>query len=253
MAMTMRVGGAWRTAVSPPTGAVFGLHGDGNTVDYISGLSPAYNDVSYDTTNKKFGTASFLYDGGVSTQYADSELWNVGSGNFYVECWARSTNFTSAYYVFGQNDSAGDPAGGSFDLQRAYTGSKYVGRVCIGGTGYNVSSTTGFTTSVWTHLRFGRDGGYIRLFVNGVLEASTAVSGAINNSTQQFGVGRMGVYQRPWRGNIDEFLFVKGQSPGSINFTPPTQAYGGGSYVNVGGVWKPATPSVKVGGVWKSL
>jgi hypothetical protein len=54
-----------------------------------------------------------------------------------------------------------------------------------------------------------------------------AITGTINNPTNKFCIGRFGENaSSPLSGNIDEFVFVKGQPMNSTNFTPPTAPYG---------------------------
>src|SRR6516225_7730078 len=64
--------------------------------------------VSINTGTFKFGTSS-LATGNARTQYADSNDWNLGGGQFTVEFWANFLNpISTTEFLIGQWQSAGN-------------------------------------------------------------------------------------------------------------------------------------------------
>jgi hypothetical protein len=60
-----------------------------NLTDFIGTLSSESNTGTFDTTNKKFGTASIAYNGSQYTQYADNNIFNFGSDDWWVGCYIK--------------------------------------------------------------------------------------------------------------------------------------------------------------------
>lgn len=216
-------------AIPVPTGSVFGLHFDSNMSDFVGALTVESDTGTYDTTNKVFGAASKAYNGSQYTQYADSSVFDLGSGNWYIKFRVRR-NSTGSQFIFGQSDNATSAASTSI-YSYFSSGNVLTTNIGVGGTPYAVNSTTVFTnTTDFYAIAIGRDGNFLRVWVNGVLEASAAISGTINNSTNKFCIGRAGEYASAYlNGKVDEFLLVKGQTLGSSNYTVETNEFGYGS------------------------
>lgn len=210
---------------SVPAGAVMGLHFDGNMTDFVGSLSPASDTGTYDTTNKVFGSASKAYTGTQSTRYAANAVFNMGSGDFFGKFRLRRSASASALKgVLGQTDPGGDASKESFSLYFDAS-NRLIFRVCVGTT-YSTITGPAITDTSFRAIQFGRDGGNIRLWVNGTLAGSAAVSGSINTSAYQFSLGSLGEAAYYLEGNIDEFILSKGISPGSSNYTVETDAFG---------------------------
>lgn len=99
---------------------------------------------------------------------------------------------------------------------------------CYGALGKNVQAITDISEiTTWHHVAMVRNGNDLLLFLDGILQGTTDVTGiTVNNSTNKFAVGREGeavIY--PYKGWIDEFRFSKGLARWTENFTPPTTAY----------------------------
>jgi hypothetical protein len=73
----------------------------------------------------------------------------------------------------------------------------------LSGTGKNVCDTTPLAVNTWTHLAVTYDGAAVRLYRNGVLKASAAVTGgpAVTAGTLQLGASQYGEH---FKGKIDE-------------------------------------------------
>jgi hypothetical protein len=206
---------------------------NGSTVFTDSSLSPktvtANGNARLSTMSPKFGTASGLFDGaGDYIDTPDSEDFNVGNGNFTVDCWVKFNSVTGTPWIFGQGDASHAPATISTEMFladgkltiRGYQGSSFFGN----------TTTTVFTVDgLWHHIEACRSGNQFLIFVDGVSSGGVSdnLSGvSFNNSYNKFTIGRIGEYDGAYlNGYIDEFRFSKGIARHTANFTPPTSEY----------------------------
>jgi hypothetical protein len=142
---------------------------------------------------------------------ASNAAFAIGTGDFTVEGWVYPDSaYTTFNYIFAVPVTGG--------LVFYVTGGNLVVRT------YNgvdlLSSSTIPALNTWTHVAATRSGTTLRIFVNGVLTATTT------NSTNfpQGGalVGNDGTNAAPWLGYISNFRLVKGTAVYTTNFTPPT-------------------------------
>jgi len=78
-----------------------------------------------------------------------------------------------------------------------------------GGDSFRIDSATSYSTNgSWMHVAATYDGSTIRLYVNGVLEASKAASFAINANTLALGIGAEASGERGMRGRLDDVLIA---------------------------------------------
>lgn len=206
--------------------AVFGTHFNNSTADFIGSKTANSNNGTFDSINYKFGGYSIRYTSASSqyTDWVDSADWATGTGDFYYDFWFRRASSGVSQNICGQGDTA------AFSTLSHYclfsTNTLRFG-CAVGSSSYTIDSTGTITDSNWHHVRAGRDGSTIRLFIDGVQQGSgTAISGSVNDVAYPLAIGRIGSTNNTYfDGNIDEFVFVKGASPGSTNFTPPTLQY----------------------------
>lgn len=196
--------------------------------DAIGKTWTAYGNAQLDTAQKKFGTASGLFDGsGDYITTADSTDFDVGSGDFTVDCWVRRGTEGTTQSICGQYDSVGSTT--SIELFIDAT-NKPRGQVYSSGGAF-VSVSSGSTTitvdSAWHHLALVRYGNTLTLYLNGTAQGTVDATGiTVRNATVQFSVGRSGEYNGQYfNGWIDEFRFSKGIARWTANFTPPTTEY----------------------------
>ncbi|MEW6403834.1 MAG: LamG-like jellyroll fold domain-containing protein, partial [Chloroflexota bacterium] len=212
------------------TSALLSLNGIDGTAAIIDNTGKpwtAYGNAQIDIAQKKFGSASGLFDGnGDYITTPDSEDFNVGAGNFTVDFWFRKNANNVVMGAFGQWGGTGI-SDLSMYLYPSWNTSNVPGaRVAVGTTYYDVVGTSGITDSNWHHFALVRDGGSLTLYVDGVLVSTVAMSGSINNVTAAPTVGRPGTYNSQYmNGWIDEFRFSKGVARWTSNFTPPTVSY----------------------------
>ena len=158
---------------------------------------------------------------------ADSADFTMGSGDFTIQCWVYSTaNSGSDQYILGQVPSTGAAASTSFQLYKKATTNVAECYVYIGGSKVATSTAT-IPVGQWTHLAMVRDGGTMRLYVNGSQDGTNATlsTSSIVDSTGSFSVGRTGDYNGLYfAGYVSNVSVVKGTClfPNGTTFTPST-------------------------------
>uniref|UniRef100_A0A6M3KFW8 Putative baseplate wedge initiator n=1 Tax=viral metagenome TaxID=1070528 RepID=A0A6M3KFW8_9ZZZZ len=201
------------------------LHMDGTDAsttftDEIGKTVTPVGNVQIDTAQKKFGTASGLFDGtGDYLSLADSDDWKVGTGDFTVDFWIRYNDKTGNQQYFAYITSS------PFNLRLSLE---------LGGTTISVyTNGTNRLTPTWSpsdgtqyHIALVRYSGTITLYIDGVALSSVADTQDISTG-DAFYIGYRGdpADQRYFNGWIDEFRFSKGIARWTADFTPPTAAY----------------------------
>lgn len=212
------------------------LHGDGangSTTFTDSSAVPktvaALGGAVVSTAQSKWGGASISGENtaGARVQINSHADFNMGAGDFTVECWAyvvarNASNFeffvarriTTGYWGFWLQI---DQATGCPEFSMCNTSLSI----------FKATSTTTFPLGQWVHLAGVRNGSQITLFVNGVQAASTAVSGTNYGSTEPvilFGTSD-GDARFKLNGYVDDLRITKGEARYTTNFTPPTEAF----------------------------
>ena len=176
----------------------------------------------------KYGTGALKFNG--TTDYLSSPPkaeFNLGAGDFTIECWVNFTNLTVSPVFAGQtNNTLGEL---SFYLQVSSTGA-FISSVQNSGYVYKtITSSIGVITSgTWYHISLVRDGNTNRQYVNGVQTGTIDVTGfTVRSSVNVFGVGGTLYTTALPTGYIDDFRFTKGicRYPSGTTFTPPTAAF----------------------------
>lgn len=145
--------------------------------------------------------------------YHTLPAFNIGTGDFTIECWFNSSAVSSTEYpVFKLT-------GTSQFLEIRINTAKVQGRVNDGAT--IVGGNTTITAGTWYHVALVRSSGVDRLYINGVVESTTA-----NDTTNySFSSGRIAANQTPniyYTGLISNFRIVIGTAVYTSNFTVPT-------------------------------
>ncbi len=163
---------------------------------------------------------SVALDGSDHLTVGSSSDYTMGTGDFTVECWARSSN-TSNKGFFQISSNSGGLADSNYEetIAAAYNGSQWV---CYGnGTSNTIhtSSSETFVTDRWYHIAYVRSSGTSKLYVNGVEKIS--FSDTHNYDGTDIAIGSY--YQTGQRinGNISNFRVVKGTAIYTTPFTPP--------------------------------
>jgi len=174
--------------------------------------------------NKKFGISSAYFDGTndlISTPSALS-IFDMGTGDFTVECWFYTTSIERYMYICGPLSGNGYAQLGIYvptsGTQRVAMGTSYVSwPLLFSGSGSSVQS------GVWTHLAVCRASGQNHCFLNGV-RCGSIISDSTAMNFSRLTIGKS--YDGPsWLGYIDEFRLTKGVARYTSDFTPPEKSF----------------------------
>lgn len=205
-----------------------GFEGTNGTDDFVDesnfqrAITPVGN-AQLTSAQFKYGASSGLFDGtGDRITIPHSTDFN-SSTPFTVECWvrlssliesggssryiaAKTTTFTSGF-VLGIRRNASD------------TGTVFFAQIG-NGSDVNTQGTILLEADRWYHVAQTYDGSVVRLFVDGILDGTSA-SVTPTNNTALFVIGDYQTSGRAWAGWIDEFRF-SGTCWYTSNFTPPS-------------------------------
>ncbi len=179
------------------------------------------------TANKEFGTAALLTAGGYITT-PDSSDFTLGSGDWTFDFWMNCNGTTGSVGLAGQADAVGNLASIPFIINRSAGIGVIQVQVATPSSQSSFQSTTSFSgTSTWNHFALIRNGTALRLYVNGTLEASGSISGALNDSSSNFSIGRIGAGAGFGASSVlfDEVRLSVGIARWTANFTPPIAQY----------------------------
>ncbi|MDD5006353.1 MAG: LamG domain-containing protein [Candidatus Omnitrophica bacterium] len=212
------------------------LHGNGadastTITDSASGAKAvtAVGNAQIDTSYKKFGTGSILFDGtGDYATVPDSADWYFGAGDFTIDWWSRA-NYTGNTGICGQYVDVNN----YWMLGLSLT--QLLFKVVVGGvTKADYSCVMAdYVTNTWYHFELVRSGSTMYLFRNGTsktLTENTAIStNEVPNLAAVLEIGASSNHANVFAGSIDEFRISKGIARHTANFSVPTKELGNAS------------------------
>ena len=178
-----------------------------------------YGNVQISTVRSKFGNSSIVFDGTgdyITTPYSPSH--DITNGEFTIECWLYPTS-TKDQEIFNNRVSSPTKGAGIRLLANGTIMFYFVG-------GSQVISTGTYSLNTWSHFAVTRTTNTIRIFLNGVMVGSGAVtSGTATTAALRIGVAEDGTLG--FVGYIDEYRITKGISRYSSDsgFSIPTKAF----------------------------
>ena len=195
----------------------------------------AAGNAQIDTGAARFGASSLLCDGvGDWITTPDSADFALGSGDFTIDFWFNCNEPVGLVRnMTGQCDNGSTIPSTSFYILRRADGR--IGTIVASGplTTASCVSTALYSDTInpgWHHLAFVRNGANFLLFIDGVQDGFTQLSGALNNSSNALSIGAQGeVTINSWKGWIDEFR-ISNVARWITTFIPP-----GAAYFNAGG------------------
>ena len=195
-----------------------------------------------DTSVKKYGTASVKFDGTDDYLYmpVQREDDDFVENDFTIEAWVYVTGNGSGSYknILRTYRNVSSVDRGFYLYVGNGTGGDALkpGMFCsfTGGDGH-VESPDSISLNTWTHIATVRDGGTIRLYVDGVQKASSICSGAYRyDDSSDYYIGTAGnaahgtntPISQYFQGNLDDIRVTNGtcRYPSGTTFTPPTKA-----------------------------
>lgn len=199
-----------------------GANGQTTTVD--SSQTPKTMTMSgsaLSTTLPKFGAASLSLTGGVQVVSTPTSAdFQMGSGDFTIECWVKISSFSGDQTVLIHQSSGAVTdigfiiavSGGAINFQMGSGGSIYA------------PISTGGIVGQWQHVAAVRFGNTLTIYVDGVAGGTTATVTGLSMNAASGGSLRIGnrldgLYQ--FIGSVDEVRITKGVARYTANFTPP--------------------------------
>jgi glucose/arabinose dehydrogenase len=188
---------------APPTGLVAAYSfnaGSGTTAADGSGTgNPGTISGAAWTASGKYGAALSFNGANSWVTVGDSNSLDLTNG-LTLEAWVQPAALGTTWrtVIFKER-----PGGMVYSLYANQDTSRPVGQVFTGAE-RNVTGTAALGLNVWTHLGSTYDGANLRLYVNGVLVATTAVTGAMSASTGVLRIGGNSIWNEWFSGAIDE-------------------------------------------------
>lgn len=196
----------------------FAITVNGNTsVQRFSPFSPtaAYASGTIGGSGYFDGTGDYL-------SIADNTAWDVGSGNFTLECWFYPLASGQTISLAG-NWSSTTQANRSY-LLYVYTDdlAYFIGE--DGSTQPFASSASTVRKNAWNHIAAVRNGTTLTVYLNGIAGTGVALNPfTFQNSNLAFTIGSSSEGQaNAANGYITDTRYIKGTAQYTANFTPPT-------------------------------
>ena len=199
-----------------------GAQGSTSFIDTKGASITGVGAAQISTARVKFGTGSIALNGTNAYLRAPTSAASLsfGTADFTVESWVYLNAAPSSYAGIVETRSLDSES--SWLLGVRNTGGPRLDFLHGGAT---LTSRMSVPLSTWTHVAVTRSAGTFRLFINGVLDANTAVyAGAINSTTTAPLIG-YGVSSYYLNGNLDDLRVTKGVARYTANFSVPVTAF----------------------------
>ena len=176
------------------------------------------------TVQSKFGGSSLSLDGSSYLSIPTSSSWTVGSSDYSADMWIKTTDgvadLVSAFKQAAPNN------GWLFGIGfHTVTDGKLA--FYNASSSYELFGGTAFVNDGdWHHVAFTKSGATLRLFVDGVLDATGTITITSTNSGEAILIGRdnNASPSRHYSGYLDELRISQGIARWTAAFTPPTSA-----------------------------
>ena len=217
------------------------LHGDGqnNGAEIVDSSTYARTisrtGVVTSTAQSKFGGASLLFSGTSQHLTApSSDDWHIGNGDFTVEAWVYLTGSPiTEHRPIAVHDNINVTRGWLFLCDKDNGGRLNFTLWTSNSTFVRALSPSAPALNQWLHVAAARAGNTLRLFIDGVVVATTDITGATaQNPSQPLAIGTLWLNGAPiatttwrWQGHMDELRITKGFARYTGNFTPPDAAF----------------------------
>jgi RHS repeat-associated protein len=187
--------GYWRLDDPSGSTAVGDVSGMGNAGTISGGVTLG---VAGSLANDNDTAAAFDGTSGYVNVPDNSALFSTVLS---VEAWVKANAWVAGGTIINRRTSGNV---GGYIIEPANTSGQINFYVYAGGA-WRAATSAALTVGVWHHLVGTYDGATVRIYVDGVLSASTAYAGSINNPASPFvWIGRNAVNSTYFNGSIDE-------------------------------------------------
>jgi len=179
---------------------------DVSIIHKISPSSFSSGGVTFDATNDYLSLS-------------DSADFDLGSGDFTIECWVYGTTFGGYAGIVGQWPQSGGNANNSWVFETV--GNDIDFYYCHDGA--NIVGLEGPTlsTNQWHHIAVTRSSNIVRIFKDGVSNQDYSVTQTFNNSTGDVTIGGEIAGGGYLGGTISNLRLIKGTALYTGTFAPP--------------------------------
>ena len=184
------------------------MDGDWKDASVVGNNGTPINGVTF-SANAKIGTQSGSFDGGNDYVSVPSSTTLSPRSSVSVESWVMPSDIATWHQVVTKRFDEGSDPWNSYTLTSNNGGAsnKWLFAISNGsaGSGASVIDTNIIIPNVWTHLVGTYDGTVLKLYVNGILKATTIKSGNIGYSSLPFRIGTSNTYSgQHFKGLIDD-------------------------------------------------
>lgn len=193
-----------------------GTHGSTTFTDLKGKTITPYGNASISSVVSKFGQAAYFDGTGDCLSVPNSSDFEFGTGDFTIEFWLNTSatngtligkrpNVSWGPFVLGLNTNK---------LQvRLGTGS--------GSFAVDITSTDSINTGLWVHIAVTRASSTVRMFINGVVQSSTAtLASSLYVVSNPVYIGANSDASGALTGYIDDLRITKNISRYTATFTP---------------------------------
>ncbi len=218
--------------------------------DELSHTITAYNGAQLDTSVKKFGTASGLFDGSDDYLSAGSHAdWTLGNEDFTLDFWMYATVDSTGRDGIVSFQNGGSDVELHIGVGGDATGWSTSGNnICLGvnwngsSWGLQIKGNTNVCNSTWHHVAIVRSEGRWYIYVDGILDAAGFYTFTILSNTLL--IGTHITSDRFFAGQLDEIRLSRGIMRWSGSFVPPL--------INYGPIFE-ITPNVLTANEWQTV
>jgi len=222
---TLTVPTAPLTAISGTSLLLLGTNGQ-ITDATGKNLLETVGDAKISTAQSKWGGSSIYFDGtGDWLQVPWNEYYNIGSSNYTVECWIK-TSSTAADIVSAFNSGSPFP-GWLFGIGFNNSDGKLKFYNANNSTSETYSSTGTVNDNNWNHVAVTKSGTTLRFFINGTLDSTHTLTivGTGSNQPIIIGADNNPSKVRLLTGYINDLRITKGYARYTGTFTLPSSAF----------------------------
>lgn len=176
----------------------------------VTNFAPFAPSSAYSTTTN--GGSAYFDGSGDYLAMPSSTAFQIGTGDFCIEAWIYPTSTAGMYrFIF----SGASPNGLAFHLNSNSTITVAKSNVAA-----YITSTGTAPLNTWTHVAATRSGSTMRIFLNGVLDATATATPDFNGYSSPV-IGQEAA-SNWFPGFISGFRLVKGSAVYTAAFTPPS-------------------------------
>jgi len=219
----------YTTAFTPPTAPVTAIANTQLLLNFTN--AGVFDDAMMNNLETVGGTqisttgggSMSIPGGGANLYIPPSPIFDMGTGDFTIECWVNSTSIAANYPSFISSVTGWSTGSSGHRFNNLGAANKFTFHLNPAGDAF-LTSTNTYSFGVWYHYALTRSGNTWRMFIDGVQQASGTYTGSFNAGLGGF---RLGYAQWDggngfYNGFIDDVRITRGVARYVSNFTRPS-------------------------------